>query len=90
MSNANDVFYYYGFAKAYDSSGCSTCAGKNPTRASFMKATRHMNWVNPFDIKGVKVKTTATDRFPLDQVKLIRYSSTTHTWSEFGPLIKGR
>jgi hypothetical protein len=49
-----------------------------------------MNWVNPFDIKGVKVKTSATDRFPLDQVKLIKYASATHNWSEFGPLYKGR
>ena len=89
-ANVNDVYYFYGFAKAYDSVRLLYNAGKNPTRASYIKATTRMNWVNPFDIKGVKVKTSATDRFPLDQVKLIKYSSTTHTWSEFGPLYKGR
>jgi branched-chain amino acid transport system substrate-binding protein len=89
-ANAKDLYYYYGFAKAYDSVRLLYLAGKNPTRASYMRATAHMNWVNPFDIKGVVVKTTATDRFPLDQVKLIRYATATHTWSEVSPLFKGR
>jgi len=89
-ANPNDLYYYYGVAKAYDAVRLLYLAGKNPTRASYNKATGHMNWINPFDIKGVKVKTTARDRFPLDQVKLIRYSSTTHTWSEISALIKGR
>ena len=47
-----------------------------------------MNWVNPFTIKGMKVKTTGKDGFPLDQVKVIRYQSG--TWSEISQLIKGR
>ena len=89
-ANPNDVFYYYGVAKAYDSVRLLYLAGKNPTRDSLRLATAHMNWINPFAIKGVQVKTTATDRFPLDQVKLIRYSSATHTWSEISALIKGR
>jgi branched-chain amino acid transport system substrate-binding protein len=89
-ANVNDNFYFYGMAKAYDSVRLLYNAGKNPTRPSYIRATAHMDWVNPFDIKGVQVKTTATDRFPLDQVKLIKYSATTHTWSEFGPLYKGR
>ena len=63
-------------------------AGPNPTRASFMRAARHMNWVNPFTIKGMRVKTSRNDGFPLDQVKIIRYQSG--TWSEISPLIKGR
>jgi branched-chain amino acid transport system substrate-binding protein len=89
-ANPKDLYYYYGFAKAYDSVRLLYLAGKNPTRESYMRATARMNWVNPFDIKGVLTKTTATDRFPLDQVKIIRYASSTHTWSETGGLIKGR
>jgi branched-chain amino acid transport system substrate-binding protein len=89
-ADPNNLFYYYGFAKAYDSVRLLYLAGKNPTRASYQRATRRMNWINPFEIKGVATKTSATDRFPLDQFKLIRYSSATHTWSEFGPLYKGR
>ena len=53
-----------------------------------MAATTKMNWVNPYTIKGVKVKTSKSDRFPLSQIKLIRFSNP--TWNEFGSLIKGR
>ena len=47
-----------------------------------------MNWVNPYTIKGVKVKTSKTDRFPISQIKLIRFSN--RVLNEFGSLIKGR
>jgi hypothetical protein len=47
-----------------------------------------MNWVNPYTIKGIKVKTGKSDRFPISQLKLLRYGNG--TFSEFGPLIKGR
>jgi branched-chain amino acid transport system substrate-binding protein len=87
-ANANDVIFYYGVAKAYDMVQLLYRAGKNPSRASLMRAARHMNWVNPFTIKGMKVKTAANDGFPLDQVKIIRYQSG--TWSEISQLIKGR
>jgi branched-chain amino acid transport system substrate-binding protein len=86
--DARNTFYYYGMAKAYDTVRLLYLAGKNPTRASLIAATRKMNWVNPYAIKGVVDKTTAKDRFPLSQFKLIRYSNG--TWSEFGPLINGR
>ena len=87
-SDPNDVIFYYGVAKAYDMVQLLYKAGKNPTRASLKRAARSMNWVNPFTIKGMKVKTGASDGFPLDQVKIIRYQSG--TWSEISPLIKGR
>ena len=85
---ANNTFHYYGMAKAYDAIRLLYLAGKNPTRASLMAATAKMNWVNPFLLAGYQVKTGPQDRFPLSQMKLIRY--TNGTWSEFGPLIKGR
>jgi branched-chain amino acid transport system substrate-binding protein len=87
-ADSNNTFFYYGFAKAYDTVKLLQNAGKNPTRASLMRATQRMNWVNPYAIKGVKVKTGRTDRFPLSQIKLIRFGNG--TWTEFGSLIKGR
>jgi branched-chain amino acid transport system substrate-binding protein len=87
-ANADNTFHYYGVAKASDVVRLLYLAGKNPTRASLMAATAKMNWVNPFLLAGIKVKTGPQDRFPISQMKLIRYNNG--TWSEFGPLIKGR
>jgi branched-chain amino acid transport system substrate-binding protein len=87
-ADANNTFHYYGVAKASDVIRLLYLAGKNPTRASLMAATAKMNWVNPFLLAGIKVKTGPQDRFPISQMKLIRYGNG--TWSEFGPLIKGR
>ena len=87
-ADPNNTFHYYGVAKAYDTVRLLYLAGKNPTRASLMRATQKMNWVNPFLLKGIKVKTGPRDRFPISQMKLIRFNNG--TWTEFGPLIKGR
>ncbi|MGZ8795089.1 MAG: ABC transporter substrate-binding protein, partial [Gaiellaceae bacterium] len=87
-ADPKNSFYFYGFAKAYDVVKLLYNAGKNPTRASLLKATQQMNWVNPYMIKGVKIKTSKTDRFPISQLKLLRYGNG--TFSEFGSLIKGR
>ena len=57
-ADPKNSFYFYGFAKAYDVVKLLYNAGKNPTRASLMKATQKMNWVNPYTIKGIKVKTS--------------------------------
>jgi ABC-type branched-subunit amino acid transport system substrate-binding protein len=87
-ANRADTFYYYGFAKAYDFVKLLYLAGPNPTRASIMKATRKINWFNPYMIKGVQSKTSATDAFVLDQFKLLRFSDG--SWSEISNLFKGR
>jgi branched-chain amino acid transport system substrate-binding protein len=87
-ADPKNTFMFYGFAKAADMVRLLYNAGKNPTRESLMKATQNMNWVSPYMIKGVKTKTGTSDRFPLSQVKLVRY--TGGTFNEFGPLIKGR
>ncbi len=86
--DARNGFYYYGFAKAHDVIRLLYLAGKNPTRASLIAATKKMNWVNPYAIKGIRVKTSRTDRFPISQIKLIRWQNS--SWTEFGGLIKGR
>jgi branched-chain amino acid transport system substrate-binding protein len=87
-ADPNNTFFYYGMAKAYDTVRLLYLAGKKPTRNSLMSASKKMNWINPFAIKGVKVKAGPNDRFPISQMKLERY--TNGSWTEFGPLIKGR
>jgi branched-chain amino acid transport system substrate-binding protein len=87
-ADPNNTFYYYGMAKAYDVVKVLMGLKKNLTRPALMRATLHMNWVNPWAIKGVKVKTSPRDHFPISQIKLIRYENG--HFREFGSLIKGR
>jgi hypothetical protein len=86
--NINNTFYYYGVAKAHDFVKLMYLAGRNPTRASLMAATAKMNWINPYALKGVRVKTSKTDRFPIDQGKVIQYNNG--SWQEISALYKGR
>ena len=86
--NINNTFYYYGVAKAHDFVKLMYLAGRNPTRASLMAATAKMNWVNPYALKGVRVKTSKTDRFPIDQGRVVRYQDG--SWTEISALYKGR
>jgi branched-chain amino acid transport system substrate-binding protein len=88
-NNVEDAIYYYGVAKAHDMVKLLFKAGKKPTRAKLIRAARSMNWVNPFALKGMRVKTKgAKDAFPLDQTKMIRYQNG--TWSEISGLMKAR
>jgi branched-chain amino acid transport system substrate-binding protein len=87
-ADPNNTFYFYGMAKAYDTVRLLYNAGKNPTRASLRAATLRMNWINPFTLKGVRVKTSKRDHFPLSQIKLVKYVNGSFT--EFGSLIRGR
>jgi branched-chain amino acid transport system substrate-binding protein len=86
-ADLNNTFFYYGVAKAYDVVRVLN-GMKNPTRPGIMRAVLRMNWVNPFAIKGVKIKTSRSDHFPISQIKLVRYQENHFT--EFGRLIKGR
>jgi branched-chain amino acid transport system substrate-binding protein len=87
-ADPNNGLYFYGVAKAWDVVKVLEQAGQNPTRASLLRAVRRMSWVNPFAIPGVKDTTSASDPFPISQVKLIRYQDG--VWTEFGSLINGR
>jgi branched-chain amino acid transport system substrate-binding protein len=57
-------------------------AGPNPTRQGLMNALTHLNAVNPFLYPGVKLVTTPTERFPIDQQILEQYKNG--AWHPFG------
>ena len=57
-------------------------AGPNLTRAGLMNALTHLNTVNPFDYPGVKLHTTPTDHFPIDQQILEQWKNG--GWHPFG------
>ncbi len=52
-------------------------AGKNPTRASLMKAFRTWNQANPFLLPGVKQRTGATNQFPIKCEQLVKFTDGT-------------
>jgi ABC-type branched-subunit amino acid transport system substrate-binding protein len=70
-----DVYNYYGMAVAYTMVDALRHAGKNPTRASLLRAATHLNEKNPFLLDGIRVRTSPNDYYPLDKARLIRYSN---------------
>jgi branched-chain amino acid transport system substrate-binding protein len=84
-SNQKDVYHVYGMAVAYEFVKVLKAAGKNPTRASVMAQTTKLNDAsNPFLLPGMTIKTSKTERFPIEQALLQRWSKG--GWKSFGGL----
>jgi branched-chain amino acid transport system substrate-binding protein len=87
--DANNVYNVYGMSVAHTFVQALKQAGKNPTRASIMRAALHLNIRNdPFLLPGVVVRTTATDHFPIDQARLERWHRS--RWLSFGGMFRVR
>jgi len=86
-ADITDINYLYGMAKAHTFVTALYQAGKNPTRASLMKAVTHLNESNPFLLKGITVKTSPSDYFPICKTRLVKFSGG--HFSQLSGLIKG-
>jgi branched-chain amino acid transport system substrate-binding protein len=86
--NVNDGLNFYGFAKADTFVRAMYKAGRNPTRASLMRALLSFNETNPFLLPGSRLKTSSTDRFIISHQRLMTYNNG--AWSSSGPLVDGR
>jgi len=89
-----DANIVYGLASAWTFVDALRHAGKNPTRASLMHALRNLNETkknkNPFIYPGMVVKTSKTRTFPMEQLKLEKWSGgKTGDWHSFGKLYTG-
>jgi branched-chain amino acid transport system substrate-binding protein len=83
--DANDAYHEYGMAVAFTLVDALRRAGKNLTREGVLKAATSLDERNnPFLLPGIVVKTSATDRYPLQQAQLYRYHQ--RVWREFGAL----
>jgi ABC-type branched-subunit amino acid transport system substrate-binding protein len=81
--------HIYGMAAAYTMVDALKHAGKNPTRASLLKAAMHLDeTTNPFVQPKLTIKTSPTDPYPFDQVRLFRYAKG--HWTPFGGLVSVR
>jgi ABC-type branched-subunit amino acid transport system substrate-binding protein len=87
-AKSEDVFNYYGMAVAYTMVDTLKKAGPNPTRAGVLKAATHLDETNPFMLPGLRIKTSPSDYYPIDRVKLARYGGD--QWRFFGQLVNAR
>lgn len=79
-----DANVLYGVANAWTMVTALKNAGNPPTRSGLMKALSSLNVVNPFLYPGIKMVTTPTERFPIDQQILEQYKGA--GWVPFGHL----
>jgi len=80
------VAHVYGMMAAYTMVDALRHAGKNPTRASLLKAATHLNEVNPFLLPGLPVTTSPTNYLPLGKTYLVRYQHG--FWNVLGKPLK--
>ncbi|HZP74312.1 MAG TPA: ABC transporter substrate-binding protein [Gaiellaceae bacterium] len=81
-ADPTDANNLYGVASAWTFVDALKNAGQNPTRKSLMTALTSLNATNPFLYPGVKLQTTPTERFPIDQQILEQWKSG--AWHPFG------
>jgi branched-chain amino acid transport system substrate-binding protein len=84
----------YGLASAWTFVDALKHAGKNPTRASLMHALRTLKESgknkNPFVYPGMTVHTSKKRTFPMEQLKLEKWSGgNSGDWHSFGKLYSG-
>ncbi len=71
-----DVYNWYGMTVAWTMVDTLRRAGKNLTRAGLLRAARSLDTTaNPFLLPGTRLRTSATDAFPIDTVYLYRYDN---------------
>ena len=79
----------YGLGVAYTFVDGLKHAGKNPTRASFMKAMRSLNEKhNPFIYPGMVVQTSRTRTFPMEQLIVQKWAGgASGDWKSSGGIL---
>jgi branched-chain amino acid transport system substrate-binding protein len=84
--DVHNGYYLAGMASAYSLVDALQKAGRTPTRRSLMNAMSKLDErTNPFVLRGIRVKTSRTDRRPLEQARLQRWNRT--HWVPFGKLL---
>ncbi len=85
----SDVYNWYGMTVAWTMVETLERAGKNPTRASLLRAAQTLNLSNnPFLLPGIALKTSRTRYFPLDKVYLYRFDN--RQWVKASSLLDAR
>jgi branched-chain amino acid transport system substrate-binding protein len=85
--NKDDSSNAYGYGAAQGLVKALQQAGDNLTRENIMKEAANLDFVIGMLLPGIKVKTSPTDFFPMEQWQLQRFKG--ETWELFGPIIDG-
>jgi ABC-type branched-subunit amino acid transport system substrate-binding protein len=67
------VAHMYGMMAAYAMVDVLQHAGRNPTRASALRAAQHLNETNPFLLPGLRLRTSPGNYFPIGRTYLVRF-----------------
>ena len=87
---SGDANVVYGLGAAWTFVQALKRAGKTPTRASLMAALKSLNMNDPFAYPGIRIQTSPTDNFPIEQEILIKWSGGAKgDWTPFGELYSG-
>lgn len=84
-ANVKDGYYMAGMAAAYALVDILRRAGSPPTRDGVLRAVQSLDLRDPFLIDGIRVRTSATDHFPIEQLQLQRWQNG--RWLPSGPLL---
>jgi branched-chain amino acid transport system substrate-binding protein len=77
----------YGLASAWTFVDALQHAGKNPTRASLMRALRNLNEKNPFVYPGMTVQTSKKRTYPMEQLIFEKWGGGPGgDWKTFGKI----
>ncbi len=89
--NNGDTNIVYGLGVGWTFAYALGKAGKNPTRATLVKAVENLNTkANPFLAKGIVLKTGAHDAFPIEQIQMIKWNGgATGDWQTTGAVLSG-
>jgi branched-chain amino acid transport system substrate-binding protein len=75
-AKATDVYNWYGMTVAWTMVETIRKAGKGLTRTGLLKAARSLDTTrNPFLLPGIRIRTGATDSYPLDTLYLYRFDN---------------
>jgi len=82
-----DAATVFGYGVAQGLVQALTQCGDEMTRANLMKQLANMDMEIGIYLPGIRVKTTATDWSPLEQLQLMKFKG--EVWELFGPLMDG-
>ncbi|MES2752869.1 MAG: ABC transporter substrate-binding protein [Pseudomonadota bacterium] len=86
--NKADGAVLYGYGQAQTLVQVLKQAGDNLTRENVMKQAASLKEFSPDTLlPGIKINTSATDFYPIDQLKIMKFKG--EKWDLFGPIING-